>query len=692
MQSGARFIMASIDLDLKQMGPVDSKKKCVETVDSAAKEISWIIDNLPVTIFRILNESSWPIHYISKNVEKLTGYPTRDFTSQRLSWSDIVFPVDVPVIDKAIEKAMKNKTPYQVEYRIKKSDGETVFIQEQASLVNDDYGNMAYIDGVFLDVTPQIFRREESQRAIVSSIPAPSLALYVDASGKIKYINDYFLEVCKFKNADEAVGKSPAELLETNSKRTLAEKVMETGEGVYNLEKAFKFKALDKPLFTVLSAVPIKDEAGIIVGSLTVITDMTEMKDREKEVKDLLDYTNGCLKNLGGGIRRISEGDLDAHLDKIKDDDFGDTFDEFNKLVINLKSVIENVLADMLTTLEDARQSEEAVGQMNMGMQQISTAAEQIATGSENLSRHAGTAASDIKASEEIFKTLSESSTKSSSYASQAGKTSEEAQGLSNMALEEVEQLVAEISKLGDVVHSLDDAVNNIGAVTGKIKSIADQTNLLALNAAIEAARAGEYGRGFAVVADEVRKLAADSRKSTDEINGIVTSVQKETRKVTEAINTADVQAKIGSKNIKQALNKSHEIANAVATINSMLIELDKLAEEGLTKIENVEKSISETASTAEENAASSEETSAAIEEQTAAMQQVSASVQDVSGLAQKTVDTLLENFKVSGAPKSSHPSSGKPQSFNRISQNFDRKGDLKGDLKGNLKGNLKRH
>ncbi|KKG16587.1 methyl-accepting chemotaxis protein [Methanosarcina mazei] len=657
--------MALQNSDLKLNESADSSNKFNEDADTGTIETGWLIDNLPVTVFRVSNESSWPICYISKSVEVLTGYPAAEFLSRRLSWSDIVFPEDVSRIDAAIENSMKTRSPYQVEYRIQKSCGDTVFVQEQARLANDEHGNIAYIDGVFLDVTPQIKRREESQRAIVSSIPRPSLALYVDASGKIKYINEYFLEICRFKSADEATGRSPSELLDTSSRRTLAEKVMETGEGIYNVEKSIKFKALDKPLFTVLSAVPVKDETGTIAGSLMVITDMTEMKDRETEVKEILNYTSSCLKNLGDGIRKISEGDLDIHLEKIKDDDFGDTFDEFNRLVNNLKSVIENVLEDMLTTLEEARQSEEAVNQMNMGMQQISTAAEQIATGSENLSRHAGTAASDIKASQEIFKKLSESSTQSSSYASHAGKTSDEAQGLSNTALEEVEQLVAGISQLGDIVHSLDDAVNNIGAVTGKIKSIADQTNLLALNAAIEAARAGEYGRGFAVVADEVRKLAADSRKSTDEINEIVTNVQKETRKVTDAINTADSQAKNGSKNIKQALNKSHEIVDAVATINSMLAELDRLAEEGLIKIENIEKSISETASTAEENAASSEETSAAIEEQTAAMQQVSTSVQNVSGLARRTVDTLFENFKVSGEQKKSQPSFDKTHTFN---------------------------
>ena len=665
--------MSSSVSDFNHSKKDNSLKNLNRDEHSYAKERSSLIDSLPVTIFRVSNESSWAIHYISENVNELTGYPKADFIDQKMSWSDIVYPEDIPIIDRVIEKSMKTRAPYQVEYRIKKADGSTIFIQEQAHLVSDKSGNVAYIDGVFLDITHQIKLREESQRAIVTSIPQPSLAYFVGLSRKIKYANAYFADVCNLRSPDELVGKSPSNIVEnstlvldTENTKSLAEKVLETGEGIYNIEGSIKLRGADRALSVVCSAMPIKDETGVIVGSLTVLTDMTEMKDKEKEIQDLLDYTNTCLNNLGEGIRKISDGDLEIRLEKLRDDDFGKTFDDFNKLVLTMKSVIENILADMLTTLEEAQQSNEAVNQMNTGMQQISTASEQIATGSENLSRHAGTAASDIKASQEIFRKLSDSSAKSASYASQAGKTSDEAQELNNMALEVVEQFVVEISNLGNIIQSLDDAVNNIGAVTGKIKSIADQTNLLALNAAIEAARAGEYGRGFAVVADEVRKLAADSRNSTDDINEIVTNVQKETKKVTEAINVADTQAKTGSTNIKEALNKSHEIADAVATINSMLAELDKLSNEGLEKIENIEKSISETASTAEENAASSEETSAAIQEQTAAMQQVSSAVQNVSDLAQKTVDILLDNFKFSGEQKNNQISSGKPQILDR--------------------------
>ncbi|MBI5919406.1 MAG: hypothetical protein HY849_08560 [Nitrosomonadales bacterium] len=97
-------------------------------------------------------------------------------------------------------------------------------------------------------------------------------------------------------------------------------------------------------------------------------------------------------------------------------------------------------------------------------------------------------------------------------------------------------------SRLGDIIRSLEvavdskrsmlDEVSGLAQFTAELKKmaadvgdIADRTNLLALNAAIEAARAGESGRGFAVVADEVRKLSGMSGATGKRISEKVTLI-----------------------------------------------------------------------------------------------------------------------------------------------------------------------
>ncbi|MDD3247816.1 MAG: PAS domain-containing protein, partial [Methanosarcina sp.] len=100
--------MPSTVLDLGNAKQNNSLNNLVEDDDSTAKEISSLIDSLPVTVFRVSSESSWAIHYIGKSVEKLTGYSKMEFISQKLSWSDIILPEDLSLVDKTVQKAIKN--------------------------------------------------------------------------------------------------------------------------------------------------------------------------------------------------------------------------------------------------------------------------------------------------------------------------------------------------------------------------------------------------------------------------------------------------------------------------------------------------------------------------------------------------------------------------------------------------------
>jgi methyl-accepting chemotaxis protein len=157
-----------------------------------------------------------------------------------------------------------------------------------------------------------------------------------------------------------------------------------------------------------------------------------------------------------------------------------------------------------------------------------------VATASEEASTNVQTVAS---AAEELSASIAEISRQ----VSESSRISAEA--------------VSEADRTNQRVQVLSDAAQKIGDVVKLINAIAGQTNLLALNATIEAARAGEAGKGFAVVASEVKNLATQTAKATEDIAAQVTAIQGATGGTVEAI-----------RGIAQTIGRINEIATGVAS------------------------------------------------------------------------------------------------------------------------------
>jgi methyl-accepting chemotaxis protein len=219
-----------------------------------------------------------------------------------------------------------------------------------------------------------------------------------------------------------------------------------------------------------------------------------------------------------------------------------------------------------------------------------------------------------------------------SGIATEADALAENGLQLARKAAHEMEEIAGVVGQSSHLVESLNERARNISNIVNVIKEIAEQTNLLALNAAIEAARAGEQGRGFAVVADEVRKLAERTGQATAEIQGMIDSIQGETRNVVASMQTGRERVGVGVDLARQAAH----------TLES----LQQGARETTTRINDIAMSTREQTQTAQEIARNVENIAQMSEQNDEAANEASHEAQRLEQMA-ATLKSEMQRFQV---------------------------------------------
>lgn len=180
-----------------------------------------------------------------------------------------------------------------------------------------------------------------------------------------------------------------------------------------------------------------------------------------------------------------------------------------------------------------------------------------------------------------------------SQQAQDAEQAVEQGMKASGTASDKMSQIIHSVKDTLEKVNSLAEFSRRIDKISSDISAIASQTNLLALNATIEAARAGEAGRGFAVVANEVKSLSGQTRKSTEEINGIIKHLQDEMQNVVSSMNESSLAVQQGQVSISQVVEHMNAIHAKIDEVRKNTLQITHTLTEQGTASQEVAKGIS---------------------------------------------------------------------------------------------------
>jgi methyl-accepting chemotaxis protein len=362
-----------------------------------------------------------------------------------------------------------------------------------------------------------------------------------------------------------------------------------------------------------LIAIALRDEQGNHVGTAVQWLDLTEEKDAQGQVENMINDAisgqldsridtseyNGFMKGLGDNInglmdaivepineainvaQALSDGDLSKTMDGVYAGEFLALAEAMNGSIENLNNMVEEIRSASTNVFDTAREIAEGNNELSHRTESQASSLEETASAMEELT-------STVQQNAENATEASKLSVSVMDKASNGG-------GVVKSAITAMSDINKSSKKIADIISVIDE--------------IAFQTNLLALNAAVEAARAGEQGRGFAVVAAEVRNLAQRSAGAAKEIKGLINDS-------VEAVGQ-------GTKLVDETGQTFTELVSAIEEVGKMIGDIDSAGKEQSAGIGEVSAAVSQMDEMTQQNAALVEEAAASsksMEEQSQAL------------------------------------------------------------------------
>ncbi|MCD6234560.1 MAG: PAS domain S-box protein [Candidatus Marinimicrobia bacterium] len=132
---------------------VTEKYKIREKIRESERMLNTLIGNLPGMVYRCKNKPGWPMEFVSPGSIKLTGYPPEDFYVRSTLYNEIIHPDDRQMVWDDIQKCVREKKHFSIQYRIHDINQKEKWVHEQGQGVFSENGEIIALEGFIRDIT-----------------------------------------------------------------------------------------------------------------------------------------------------------------------------------------------------------------------------------------------------------------------------------------------------------------------------------------------------------------------------------------------------------------------------------------------------------------------------------------------------------------------------------------------------------
>lgn len=245
------------------------------------RKLGTLIGNLHGIVYRCRNDRDFTMDYISDGCLHITGYSSREFLTREINFPQITFKEDREQLWRATQKALKEKKPYSLAYRIKDKKGNVKYLREIGQGIFDTKNQVVALEGFISDITElkkteaELRQNESKNKALLAAIP------------DMMFIHDFdgnFMEC--YMPGQEKEGK---ELLGKNIKDVLPKEISQPIINAHN--QVIKTNKIQVREYTIPGQNDRQDYEARTVrlnshSLMTIVRNISKKKRNDEELKE----------------------------------------------------------------------------------------------------------------------------------------------------------------------------------------------------------------------------------------------------------------------------------------------------------------------------------------------------------------------------------------------------------------------